>query len=398
MRTVKILSVLVGGIMVLAGGLFAVWLSINPNDYRERVAAAVKQSTGRDLILGDVHLSVFPRVALVFGPGSLGNRPGAGGREPLLIFDHAAVRVRLIPLLGKRLEVKRVAIDGLNVRVGSEGEGAAGTWVGRVQFELNPDTPPGRLRFEAVNAGGLYNGAGGGPPVHCEISAPVVEADTSGQSVTVPALDAQLNDSHLRGSMALAGEPWMLNFDLTADRIDVRGRFTGQGTVNVKGTAHGNDVNEVLRTLNGHVDANLAGGALEGIDLQYQLGRARALFTHEAVPPLSDPPRTPFDVVKMSAEIVDGVANTTDLTISSAALRMTGQGSANLADQGLDLSMQASILNSQGASVADIPFKVTGTYVDPTVRADVEALAKGQLKQKLQDLLEKNGLKGLFSK
>jgi uncharacterized protein involved in outer membrane biogenesis len=398
MRTVKILSVLVGGIVVLAAGLFAVWLSINPNDYRGQIAAAVKQSTERELILGDVHLSVFPRVALVFGPGSLGNPPGAGGREPFLIFDHAVVRVRLIPLLRKRLEVKRVTIDGLNLRVGREGEGAAGNWVGRVQFELNPDMPPGRLRFEAVNAGGLYSGAGGGPPVHCEISAPLVEADTPGQSVTVPALDVHLNDSHLRGSMALAGEPRVLNFDLTADRIEVRGRFTGQGTVNVKGTAHGTDVDEVLRTLNGHVDANLAGGALEGVDLQYQLGRARALFTHEAVPPLSDPPRTTFDVVKMSAEIVDGVATTTDLTISQAALRMTGQGSANLADEGLDLSMRASILNSQGASVADIPFKVTGTYADPTVRVDVEALAKGQLKQKLQDLLEKNGLKGLFSK
>jgi hypothetical protein len=45
-----------------------------------------------------------------------------------------------------------------------------------------------------------------------------------------------------------------------------------------------------------------------------------------------------------------------------------------------------------------VPFKITGSYVDPTVRPDMEALAKGQLKQKLKDVLEKNGLKGLFSK
>jgi uncharacterized protein involved in outer membrane biogenesis len=61
MRTVKILSVLVGGIMVLAAGLIAVWLSINPNDYRGQIAAAVKQSTARDLTLGVVHLSVFSK-------------------------------------------------------------------------------------------------------------------------------------------------------------------------------------------------------------------------------------------------------------------------------------------------------------------------------------------------
>jgi uncharacterized protein involved in outer membrane biogenesis len=61
MRTVKILSVLVGGIMVLAAGLIAVWLSINPNDYRGQIAAAVKQLTARDLTLGVVHLSVFSK-------------------------------------------------------------------------------------------------------------------------------------------------------------------------------------------------------------------------------------------------------------------------------------------------------------------------------------------------
>ena len=61
MRTVKILSVLVGGIIVLAAGLFAVWLSINPNEYRAQIAAAVKQSTARDLTLGDVQLSVFSK-------------------------------------------------------------------------------------------------------------------------------------------------------------------------------------------------------------------------------------------------------------------------------------------------------------------------------------------------
>jgi hypothetical protein len=36
--------------------------------------------------------------------------------------------------------------------------------------------------------------------------------------------------------------------------------------------------------------------------------------------------------------------------------------------------------------------------MDPTVRPDVDALAKSELKQKLQDVLKKNGLQGLFGK
>ena len=93
MRTAKTLSILAGGIRVLAAGLFAVWLSVNPKDYKAQIAAAVKQSTGRDLNLGRIHLSVFPWMALELGPGSLGNPPGSGG-EPIPVFDHAAVRVR----------------------------------------------------------------------------------------------------------------------------------------------------------------------------------------------------------------------------------------------------------------------------------------------------------------
>src|ERR1700677_2597046 len=80
------------------------WRAVKPNDYKGQIAAAVKQSTGRDLNLGRIHLSVFPWVALELGPGSLGNRPGSGA-EAFLVFDQAEVRVRLIPLLRKRLEV-----------------------------------------------------------------------------------------------------------------------------------------------------------------------------------------------------------------------------------------------------------------------------------------------------
>ena len=60
--------------------------------------------------------------------------------------------------------------------------------------------------------------------------------------------------------------------------------------------------------------------------------------------------------------------------------------------------MLASVLKAPGASLADIPVKVTGTYTDPRFTPDVQALAKGALKDKIQDVLKKNGLQGLFGK
>ncbi|MGB6306936.1 MAG: AsmA-like C-terminal region-containing protein, partial [Steroidobacteraceae bacterium] len=465
------------------------------------------------------------------------------------------------------------------------------------KFDVNADAQYRHLRLEAVSFSGLYGRPGDAPPVHWEWSAPIVEADLSGQTVAVPAfamsyssaritgklaatkilddlsatgslalsplvlhefaprvgmvlpatrdpralaqlsasgefsygadgwrlnpLHVQLDDTQLRGSVALTGEPRAVKFDLTVDKIDLdrylsadnggadpgtppgtpgqgsaqptppeagqaptaaqsldadgilsvgsahlgaldfanvrvtvtakdqvlhlfpslaqvdggnysgnvtldergptpaltvdehlsgvdmqrllagssnRGRVSGQGTVNLKATARGASLDALMRTLDGHIDAAVANGALEGIDVQYQLGRAQALLKREAEPVRSNPPRTKFDALKFSAQIANGIARSSDLLISSAGLQVTGEGSANLVNRGLDLQMRASVLKSPGANLADIPFKVTGTYVDPTIRPDMQALAKGQLKQKLEDVLERNGLKGLFSK
>src|SRR5258708_27863093 len=127
-RTVKILGAVAGAIIVLiAVGLMAVWWLVNPNDYKSRIAESVKESTGRELVLkGDIKLSVFPWIALELGPASLGNPPGFS-EEPFLAFNHAAVRVKLFPLLAKRLEMDRVVVDGLDLRL-RKNEQSTGNW------------------------------------------------------------------------------------------------------------------------------------------------------------------------------------------------------------------------------------------------------------------------------
>ncbi len=175
-----------------------------------------------------------------------------------------------------------------------------------------------------------------------------------------------------------------------------RGRLSGRATLNLKATAHGADADAMLKTLSGHLDANLADGALEGIDVQYELNLAQALITRSPAPQGSTG-RTPFQAFKLSAQITNGIAQTNDLMIASQALKVTGQGNANVSTKAIDFKLLASILTAP-AQHTDIPLTVTGTYVDPSVKPNIEAVAKDQLKQKLQDVLKKNGLQGLFSK
>jgi len=221
---------------------------------------------------------------------------------------------------------------------------------------------------------------------------------------------AQIDGGNYTGNITLdrRGATPALSLDEHLSGIDMarllagttyKGRLSGHGNVNMKATAHGAEFNAFMQTLNGHFDANLANGALEGVDLGYEVGLAQALIKHTPGPPArSGPARTQFDAFKMSAEITNGMARTSDLVISSPVVRVTAQGSANLVNKALDLQMLASALKAPGVSAADIPLKITGTYADPVVRPDAETLAKGAIKQKLQDVLKKNGLEGLFGK
>src|SRR5450631_4935065 len=128
MRNLRILGGLVAGVAVLlCAVLVGVGLLVNPNHYKGNIAATAKESTGRELQLnGDIKLSVFPWIALELGPASLGNPPGFS-EEPFVSFQHASVRVKLLPLLSKRLEVGRVEVDGLDLKLLKNAEGK-GNW------------------------------------------------------------------------------------------------------------------------------------------------------------------------------------------------------------------------------------------------------------------------------
>jgi len=128
MRAIKILGFAIGGLIaLLVLALLAVWLFVDPNDYKDRIAAAVKDSTGRSLSLpGELKLAVFPWVSLQTGEASLGN-PAGFGDEPFLTLKRASLSVKLLPLLRSQLEVGRIEIDGLDLRLKQNSAGK-GNW------------------------------------------------------------------------------------------------------------------------------------------------------------------------------------------------------------------------------------------------------------------------------
>jgi AsmA protein len=164
-----------------------------------------------------------------------------------------------------------------------------------------------------------------------------------------------------------------------------------------------------MKTLNGHLTANVDNGAVEGVDLWFEINRAVALIQKQAMPAGNSTGRTKFDAFKASADIVNGVATTKDLNIASQNLQVAGQGTTNLVTNAIDYQVKATLLKeaptkagAAGKTLADIPLNITGTTSSPTVRPDLQALAKAQIQQQLdqhkgeiqQKLMDK--LKGVF--
>lgn len=110
-----IIGLLLALVLIVAVGLAALLVFVDPNDYRGQIEAAVQENTGRSLAIeGDLRLSVFPWLGLELGRIRLGNAPGFGD-APFAEVAAAQVRARLLPLLRKELEVDRLTLQGLRL-------------------------------------------------------------------------------------------------------------------------------------------------------------------------------------------------------------------------------------------------------------------------------------------
>ena len=674
MRALKLVGIVVGGLIaLLIVVLLGIRLFVDPNDYKDRIARAVKNSTGRELVLsGQIKLSVFPWIALELGPATLGNPPGFS-TEPFAAVQHVALRVKVLPLLRKELEIGRIEIDGLDLRLLKNAAGR-GNWevdsqntapdstsssssgggnlpdlggveikdsrvsyqdmvadhlnleLGHVtagtpapvklqvdvttskgsqpitltaQFDMTLDTAKKQYGISSLELDGTVKPAPTATAVSYKFSAPVLSADLTAQTLSAPNfraqfaaaaltgslrgsrivdapaftgafkfdpvalrdlmsqlaiappktrdpkvltklaargdftyganalavndIEVQLDDSDLRGKAAVTSlDTKAMSFDLTVDHIDIdryrspetqtpqpvaktpagapeqasdpfktlrmdgnlsigsvtvsnialtqvhvgltakdgvthitpataklyggdysgditlddRGevatlkidqsmtaidmapllkdfaktqRISGHGTVTTNLTARGLGGDALMKTLNGHITANVDNGAVEGVDLWFEINRAVALIQKQAMPAGNSTGRTKFDAFKASADIVNGIATTKDLNIASQNLQVAGQGTTNLVTNAIDYQVQATLLKeaptkagAAGKTLADIPLNITGTTSSPTVRPDLQALAKAQLQQQLdqhkgeiqQKLMDK--LKGVF--
>ncbi len=137
-------------VLLVAATAVILLMVIDPNDYKEEIISHVHEHAGRTLrIDGDIKLSVFPWLGLEINGLELSNAKGFGDR-PFAIVKHAEVRVKLMPLLVRRLEVDTIGLDGLVLNLANAGDGRT-NWDDLLKGE------PGEVEVkeESAWAGGL---------------------------------------------------------------------------------------------------------------------------------------------------------------------------------------------------------------------------------------------------
>ena len=245
-RVLKIIAMLVAAVTALVLlALIAVGFLVDANDYKDQIAAAVRDSTGRELTLeGDLDLKLFPWVSVAVGRASLGNAEGFGD-EPFAEINNARLSVKLLPLFSERVEVGDIELDGVVLRMARDRQGRD-NW-----SDLAADEPTPEELVELEDA--LDEG-------------PAASLNVSGIDITNAAL--YFNDAQQDSSIELEN----LNFrarGVSADKhfpISLQFDFKGQ---------------EIVASVDASVDARLD---VEGNTYDVRDGDVRVIGRGDGVP------------------------------------------------------------------------------------------------------------------
>ncbi len=214
-----------------------------------------------------------------------------------------------------------------------------------------------------------------------------IGANLRGGHLVVTVGEAQAYGGVIKGSLTLA------NFDSGVDvksqlqftDVDLESclgqlfglhRLEGKGNMAFAVEGSGDSVLAVTRTLNGTASLTGQDGALAGLNVEQLLRRLERR-------PLSGggefrSGRTPFEKIAIMLKISHGMVTVQDVKIDGSAVRLALAGSASIPARELDLKGTATLVStgSPAATAFELPFIVQGSWDDPIMLPDPEALIR----------------------
>ncbi len=222
----KILKRFIISIVLLVVVLFIVLAviisTLDLNEYKEQIQKLVKEQTGRDLAInGDLDASFFPWIGISIGELELSNAKGFG-EQPFARIGAANVKVEVLPLLNKEINVNSVELEGLALDLQTQANGVT-NW----DDLINPDTPEEQPSKQAVEETGslpITALAVGGISIS---NANISWLDNQGGT------DAKLEKFNLKtGEIALNKPfPFEVGFEILSSGLAVQARIELEGNI-----------------------------------------------------------------------------------------------------------------------------------------------------------------------
>ncbi len=205
--------------------------------------------------------------------------------------------------------------------------------------------------------------------------------------LTITVGEAQAYGGLIKGSVALAAfdQGVDVKSQLVFTDVDLESclgqlfglrRLEGKGNISFAVDGTGDSVLAVTRTLNGSASLTGHDGELAGLDVEQLLRRLERR-------PLSGGGdfrngRTRYDSIAVVLKIVEGKVTVEDVKVSGPAVQLALVGSASIPQRDLDLTGTASLVTSEreGTVPFALPFIVQGSWDDPIMLPDAEALIR----------------------
>jgi AsmA protein len=214
-----------------------------------------------------------------------------------------------------------------------------------------------------------------------------IGANLRGGHLVVTIGEAQAYGGLIQGSLALAiyetgvdvkSQMQFTDVDLEKCLGQLFGlkRVEGKGNISLAVEGTGESVLAVTRTLNGTAGLTGNNGALNGLNVEQLLRRLERR-------PLSGggefrSGKTPYDKLTVTLKIVKGTVDVEDMKVESSAVRLGLNGSASIPERELDLKGSAALVTAArpGTQPFELPFIVQGSWDDPIMLPDPEALIR----------------------
>ena len=214
-----------------------------------------------------------------------------------------------------------------------------------------------------------------------------IAANLRGGHLVVTVGEAQAYGGLIKGSLALASfengvdvksQLQFIDVDLESCLGQLFGmrRLEGKGNMSLTVDGSGDSVLGVTRTLHGNASLVGQNGALAGFNVEQLLRRLERRPLSGAGEFRSG--RTPYEKITVGLKIEKGTVTVDNVNIEGSAVRLGLAGSASIPQRELDLKGTATLVTATraGAPPFELPFIVQGSWDDPLMLPDPEALIR----------------------